>query len=142
MLCAANSRLQKVYSSREKGVARGSGDQGARPSPLMHAAVLLHAEAPILEQNYLDSVEVAWRALRAVQAVLGGPKEAQLATASGGKKAKGGKKGARKGSKTGQGQDDQVDSAEVIVGRVFEILANEGLVKKVGEALASVVCVD
>jgi hypothetical protein len=65
MLRAASPRLEQVYSS-----ARAGAGALPSPSPLQHAALLLHAEGPMLGHDYLSSMEVAWRALQAVYGVM------------------------------------------------------------------------
>lgn len=67
MLSEANQRMREIYNS-----PRAAGLASNMPSPLQHAAALIHAEVPMLEHSYMFSMEVAWRALRGVQAALGG----------------------------------------------------------------------
>ncbi|KAG7284565.1 hypothetical protein NEMBOFW57_010943 [Staphylotrichum longicolle] len=67
MLSEANQKMREIYNS-----PRAAGLASTMPSPLQHAAALLHTEVPMLEHSYMFSMEVAWRALRGVQAALGG----------------------------------------------------------------------
>lgn len=105
--------MKKVY---------GGPDAAAQPSPLRHAAALLYAELPLLGHDYLSSIRVAWEALRAVQGALGGPIE--------------GPAGVGGGTSAGDQEEQWVDSAEVLVGRVCKGLANEDQARTVGRAFA------
>jgi hypothetical protein len=120
MLVSSSPAMKKVY--RE-------GGGGAQPSPLQHAATLLHTEILLLGHDYLSSIRVAWEALRAVQGVFGGPSEGKVGGVRG-KRRRGGGRG------TGDQEQEMVDAAEVLVGRVFEVVANEDRMRAVGKAFA------
>ncbi|KAK3290843.1 uncharacterized protein B0H64DRAFT_478708 [Chaetomium fimeti] len=141
---SGHALMAKVYGGGARGadrrVDRGAGasvgEEGKagpkpkpkpKPSPLRHAALLLHAEVPVLEHGYLDAVRVAWEGLRAVQGVLGGPVEG-LGQAGGGR-----------GWAAGGQEDCSVDPAEVIVGRVFGAATGQSLFEAAGKAFGETV---
>ncbi|KAH6844525.1 hypothetical protein B0I37DRAFT_432846 [Chaetomium sp. MPI-CAGE-AT-0009] len=127
--------------------ARSGTGAGPKPSPLRHAALLLHAEVPVLEHGYLDALRVAWEGLRAVQGALGGP-VAGLGQAGGsrGRGGRGNRHGGRRGGRwrgavAGGQEDRHVDPAEVVVGRVFGAATSESLFEAAGKSFGDVIAV-
>jgi hypothetical protein len=143
---SGNPMMKKIYGESVSTSSSASSGASRKPpvsmSPLQHAALLLHAEVPTLEHDYVSSVRVAWQALRAVQAALGGPREGlELGGGSRGRGGRGGRGGRRAARAAKEPEERSVDSAEVLVGRVFGGVANEGLMRAAGKAYADAVAV-
>jgi hypothetical protein len=143
LLGTGHAMMRKVYgdspvadAGKGKGKGKALNMTGPKPAPLKHASLLLHAEVPVLEHEYLDALRVAWQALRAVQAVLGGPVEGV-----GGSRERG-RHGRRRGGGPAAGeQGSDIDSAEVVVGRVFGDATSESVFEAAGKAFGEAVAV-
>jgi hypothetical protein len=143
LLGTGHAMMRKVYgggpaadAGKEKGKGKAVKTTGPKPAPLKHASLLLYAEVPVLEHEYLDAIRVAWQALRAVQAVLGGPVEGV-----GGSRGRG-RHGRRRGGGPAAGeQGSDIDSAEVVVGRVFGDATSESVFEAAGKAFGEAVAV-